>query len=199
MSPGSVSNTVVEGYVRPMHHTNRAASPLTEIGVGEDTRVSRPNGRTVARSLSTPRPTEGGPVSGSGVGVSFRPGELEVRPDGTGNLLGSRCRACGAHFFPVREACAGCLSQDLETVAFSTEGILYTYTVVRQSIPAFEVPYILGYVDFPEGVRIMGQIAGIEPGDITIGMPMVLSIEPFGTDDDGNPLTGYRFRPRETN
>ncbi len=136
-------------------------------------------------------------MSGSGVGVSFRPGELEVHPDGTGNLLGSRCRDCGAHFFPVREACAGCLSQDLETIKFSTEGILYTYTVVRQSIPAFEVPYILGYVDFPEGVRIMGQIAGIEPEDITIGMPMVLSIEPFGTDDDGNPLTGYRYRPVE--
>jgi uncharacterized OB-fold protein len=131
--------------------------------------------------------------------VSFRPGELEVRPDGTGNLLGSRCRSCGAHFFPVREACSGCLSQDLETIKFSTEGTLYTYTVVRQSIPAFEVPYILGYVDFPEGVRIMGQISGIEPEDITIGMPMALSIEPFGVDDEGNPTTGYRFRPVEAN
>ena len=69
--------------------------------------------------------------------------------------------------------------------------------MVRQSIPAFEVPYILGYVDFPEGVRIMGQIGGIEPEDITIGMPMVLSIEPFGVDDEGNPTTGYRFRPAE--
>ncbi len=136
-------------------------------------------------------------MSGSGGGVSFRPGELEVRPDGTGNLLGSRCRACGAHFFPVREACSGCLSRDLETIKFSTQGTLYTYTVVRQSIPAFEVPYILGYVDFPEGVRIMGQISGIEPEDITIGMPMVLSIEPFGVDDEGNPTTGYRFRPAE--
>jgi uncharacterized OB-fold protein len=138
-------------------------------------------------------------LSGSGVAVSFRPGELEVHPDGTGNLLGSRCRECGAHFFPVRAACSGCLSQDLETVPFSTEGTLYTYTVVRQSIPAFEVPYILGYVDFPEGVRIMGQIAGCEVEDLTIGMPMVLKLEPFGVDDEGTPLTGYRFHPGETN
>ncbi len=128
---------------------------------------------------------------------SFRPGELEVRPDGTGNLLGSRCRSCGAHFFPVREACAGCLSQDLKTVKFSTKGTLYTYSVVRQSTPAFEVPYALGYVDFPEGVRIMGQIAGVDFDEITIGMPMMLSLEPFGEDDEGNPLTGYRFRPTE--
>jgi len=132
------------------------------------------------------------------ISESFRPGELEVRPDGSGNLIGSECRSCGAHFFPIREACSGCLSQDLEDVAFSTEGTLYTYTVVRQSTPAFEVPYALGYVDFPEDVRIMGQIAGLEFDEITIGMPMTMTLEPFGEDEDGNTLTGYRFRPTET-
>jgi len=131
------------------------------------------------------------------MGASFRPGELEVRADSTGNLLGSRCRTCGAHFFPVREACAGCLSQELETVPLSTEGVLYTYSIVRQSTPEFEVPYALGYVDFPEGVRIMGQLSGVAFEDITIGMPMVLTLEPFGQDDEGNALTGYRFQPRE--
>jgi len=136
-------------------------------------------------------------LTGCAPQVSFRPGELEVRPDGTGNLLGSRCPSCGAHFFPVREACSGCLNDELETVRFSTEGTLYTYTVVRQSTPAFEVPYILGYVDFPEGVRIMGQIGGCEADDLRIGMPMVLSLEPFGEDAEGNALTGYRFRPAE--
>jgi len=130
-------------------------------------------------------------------GESFRPDELEVRPDGTGNLLGSQCQSCGAHFFPIRQACAGCLSQDLETIKFSTEGTLYTYSVVRQSTPAFEVPYALGYVDFPENVRIMGQIAGIDFDKITIGMPMTLALEPFGEDDEGTPLIGYRFRPSE--
>jgi uncharacterized OB-fold protein len=129
--------------------------------------------------------------------ASFRPVELEVRPDGTGNLLGSKCRSCGAHFFPVREACAGCLSQNLETVRFSTEGTLYTFTILRQSTKQFEVPYALGYVDFPEGVRIMGQLSGVEFDDIKIGMGMELSLEPFGTDDEGNQLTGYRFRPME--
>ena len=138
-------------------------------------------------------------MTGSALATSFRPGELEVREDGSGNLLGSRCRSCGAHFFPIRQACSGCLSSDLETVRFSTEGTLYTYSVVRQSTPAFEVPYALGYVDFPEGVRIMGQITGCETDEISIGMPMVLSLETFGEDDDGNPLTGYRFKPAESN
>lgn len=131
------------------------------------------------------------------VGTSFRPGELDLHEDGSGNLLGSRCRSCGAHFFPIREACSGCLSADLETIGFSTAGTLYTYSVVRQSTPDFDVPYVLGYVDFPEGVRIMGQITGIEPEEIKIGMAMGLVLEPFGEDDDGNPLTGYRFKPLE--
>jgi uncharacterized OB-fold protein len=138
-------------------------------------------------------------LTGSALATSFRPGELEVREDGSGNLLGSRCRSCGAHFFPIRQACSGCLSSDLETVRFSTEGTLYTYSVIRQSTPAFEVPYALGYVDFPEGVRIMGQITGCETDEISIGMPLVLALETFGEDDDGKPLTGYRFKPAESN
>lgn len=134
-------------------------------------------------------------MTASAVGESFRPGELEVRPDGSGNLLGSRCPECGAHFFPIRAACSGCLNDDMETVRFSTIGTLYTYSIVHQSTPAFEVPYLLGYVDLPEGVRVMGQIGGVGAGDISIDMPLVLTLEPFGEDEEGNPLTGFRFRP----
>ena len=140
---------------------------------------------------------QGGALTGSAIRTSFRPGELEVRPDGSGNLLGSRCRSCGAHFFPVREACSGCLSDELEAVRFSTEGKLYTFSIVRQSTPAFEVPYALGYVDFPEGVRIMGQISGCELDEIEIGMSVALTLTPFGEDEDGQPLIGYRFEPAE--
>ncbi|MCL1593204.1 MAG: Zn-ribbon domain-containing OB-fold protein [Actinomycetia bacterium] len=156
--------------------------------------TERPDGCTIIVADPT---GEGGTLSGSAVAVSFRPAELEVRPDGSGNLLGSRCQSCGAHFFPIREACSGCLSRDLDDVRFSTNGTLYTYSVVRQSTPAFEVPYVLGYVDLPEGVRIMGQITGCPIEDISIGMAVEMVLEPFGTDDDGNPLTGFRFRPAE--
>lgn len=136
-------------------------------------------------------------MTGTATGVSFRPGELEVHSDGSGNLLGSRCESCGAHFFPVREVCSGCLGADLSKVEFSRDGILYTFSIVRQSTPAFDVPYALGYVDFPEGVRIMGQIGGCEFDEITIGMKLALALEPFGEDDEGNQLTGYQFRPLE--
>jgi uncharacterized OB-fold protein len=127
--------------------------------------------------------------------ISFRPREFEVLADGTGRLLGSRCRGCGAPFFPVRAACSGCLGTDLETIRFSTTGTLYTFSVVRQSTPAFPVPYVLGYVDLPEGIRIMSQISGCEPDDVKIGMDLELAVEEFGTSPEGAPLLGYRFRP----
>lgn len=128
---------------------------------------------------------------------SFRPVEFEVTADGQGFLVGSRCGNCGAHFFPVREACAGCLHGDLETVRFSTTATLYTYSVVRQSTPQFEVPYALGYVDLPEGVRVLSQLTGRDPEDYELGMEMELVVEPFGTDEEGNEMAGYRFRSKE--
>ncbi|MEE8331015.1 MAG: Zn-ribbon domain-containing OB-fold protein [Acidimicrobiia bacterium] len=128
---------------------------------------------------------------------SFRPVEFEVTAEGDGFLVGSRCGNCGAHFFPVRAACAGCLHDSLETVRFSRAATLYTFSVVRQSTPEFEVPYALGYVDLPEGVRIMTQLTGRDPEDYELGMEMELVVEPFGEDEDGTELVGFRFRPKE--
>jgi|TARA_B100001971_G_scaffold209210_1_gene232403 hypothetical protein len=183
-----------------MDQTNEAVTSLTELSRGEDTQVyrwatERPDGCSCPAPAF--RPDRGGTLTGAETQTSFRPNELEVCPDGAGHLLGSRCSSCDAHFFPVREACAGCLGSDLETIRFSTTGTLYTFSIVRQSTPEFEVPYALGYVDFIEGVRIMGQITGCDFEDMRIGMPLVLSLEPFGEDDEGNPLTGYRFQPCE--
>jgi uncharacterized OB-fold protein len=128
---------------------------------------------------------------------SFRPVAFEVTAEGDGFLLGSHCGNCGAHFFPVRAACSGCLHNNLETVRFSRAATLYTFSVVRQSTPAFEVPYTLGYVDLPEGVRVMTQLSGRDPEDYEIGMSLELAVEPFGVDDEGNEVVGFRFRPKE--
>lgn len=125
--------------------------------------------------------------------VPFRPDAL----DSGGRLRGSRCGSCGAHFFPARQVCSRCLEGDLERVGLSTRGTLYTYTVLHQAAPGFETPLALGYVDLPEGVRILGQIAGLEPDAIRIGMELDLHPEPFGHDEEGRTVMGFRFRPEE--
>ena len=123
--------------------------------------------------------------------VPFRPGVL----DEEGHVLGSRCPSCEAHFFPTRQVCSRCLAEDLEQVALSTRGTLYTYTVLHQAAPGFEVPLVLGYVDLPERVRILGQVAGLEPDSLRMGMELDLSVEPFAHDEEGQTVMGYRFRP----
>lgn len=120
---------------------------------------------------------------------------LELTPDGGGRLVGSRCPGCGAHYFPQRRTCARCFGEDLERVALSGTGTVYTYTVVHQSTPEFPVPYVLAYVDLAEGVRVPAQLSGCEPEDVRIGMTATLVVEPFGVADDGQPRFGYRFRP----
>lgn len=127
--------------------------------------------------------------------VPFRPGVLELEPGGGGRLIGSRCPACGAHFFPAREVCSGCLTEDLELVPLSARGTLYTYTVVRQSTPEFPVPYLLGYVDLPERVRVLGRLSGLREGEARIGMALRLATHAVGTDEEGHEVVGYSFRP----
>lgn len=135
------------------------------------------------------------PLASRSTAVPLRPGLLEVGPDGTGHLLGSRCPSCGACFFPQRHVCSRCLTEELEAAPLSSRGTVYTYTVIHQAAPGFEVPYALAYVDLPEGVRVLGQIAGVEPEAVHIGMEVELSLEPFGEDDQGQELIGYRFHP----
>lgn len=128
-------------------------------------------------------------------GTSFRPGVFEIGADGRGSLAGTRCPTCGAHFFPGRQVCARCLTEDLEPIAFSTTGTVYTYTVIHQAAPGFEVPLVLGYVDLPEGVRVLGQLVGVAPEEVRMGMEVTLVVQPFGKDEEGRTLLGYAFRP----
>ena len=125
--------------------------------------------------------------------VPFRPGLIELGADGDGHLLGSRCPDCGACFFPARHVCSRCLTEGLDPARLSTRGTVYSCTVVHQAAPEFEVPYALGYVDLPEGVRVLGQIVGVAPEAVCIGMEVELALEPVA-ESDGQQLIGYRFR-----
>lgn len=111
------------------------------------------------------------------------------------HLAGTRCRRCGTYFFPRRTVCAQCLSEETETVPLSHRGVLYTFTVVYQSTPEFKTPYILGYADLSERVRVLAPLAEIEVDRVQIGMPLQLRVEPVRTDAQGRAVMGYRWHP----
>jgi uncharacterized OB-fold protein len=113
---------------------------------------------------------------------------VEVTSDGP-RLIGGRCGACGALSFPKASVCSACLSEDLTATHLSAEGRLYSFAVVHQAPKGWTVPYTLGYVDLPEGIRVLAHIEG-EPG---MDRPVRLATGEVGTDTDGGALMSYVF------
>jgi uncharacterized OB-fold protein len=113
-------------------------------------------------------------------------------------LLGTRCRACGEHFYPRRVTCARCLSDDVEGVPLGPHGTLYTHTFLHAvgfgEHKSTRQGYAAGQVDLAEGPRVQSVLVG-QPGDFRIGMAMAMVLEVVGQDRDGNDVVMYRFRP----
>jgi uncharacterized OB-fold protein len=119
-------------------------------------------------------------------------------PSEAPRLLGSRCEACGEHFFPRRVVCARCLAEASVDVLLGRRGHIYTWTYVH--VPLFakrdrEVSsYGVAQVDLPEGPRVQGILVG-ESDDFRIGMEVELDLETLGQDKVGNEVVIFRFRP----
>ncbi|WP_187276407.1 Zn-ribbon domain-containing OB-fold protein [Parahaliea maris] len=117
------------------------------------------------------------------------------------SLLGSRCTACGEHFFPVQKGCANCSSDDLQTVDLGSRGTLWTWTVQRFAPKppylgdpnSFEA-YGVGYVEMPSGVKVESRLLGLGEDDWTIGMAMQLELEPVVVQGGATDLVTYAFR-----
>jgi uncharacterized OB-fold protein len=127
----------------------------------------------------------------------FVPGTLEVGADGKGYLVGGRCPGCGAHYFPARSVCSRCLCGDVQRVPLCSSGTLYTYTVVHQSLPQFETPYIIGYVDLDDNVRVAGQLVDVHADELELGMRLSTQVEPR-VSAEGEQVLWFRFRPAAT-
>ena len=138
----------------------------------------------------------------AGTRVPIEPGYFTIpeRRSETPRLHGSRCRACGEHFFPRRVVCARCLEKDTEDVLLGPRGTLYTWTYVH--FPLFGAKradaggYAVGQIDLPEGPRVQSVLSG-GPEAFRIGMPMELDLETLRENDEGEEVVIFRFRPLE--
>ncbi|AZR85221.1 Predicted nucleic-acid-binding protein containing a Zn-ribbon [Bordetella pertussis] len=72
-------------------------------------------------------------------------------------LRGSRSQSSGSMAFPERDVCLQTGARDMEPFLFGPDATLYSYTTVHVS-SARPVPYTLGYVDFPNGVRVLAHV-----------------------------------------
>jgi hypothetical protein len=85
-----------------------------------------------------------------------------------GRFMIQRSRSTGGHVFYPRVAEPGTGATDLEWVAASGRGTVYSTTVIRQKPPTPN--YNLALIDLAEGPRMMSRVDGIAPEAVTIGM-----------------------------
>ncbi len=129
-----------------------------------------------------------------GEGLFVRPQSASEEP----HLLGSRCTSCGEATFPKQRRCAHCSSDQIEEIALSPRGKLYSFTNVNYPVPdgyRGPIPYGVGMVELPEGVRVMAPLTEHDPAKLAAGMDMALVIEKLFTDEDGTEVIGFKFKP----
>ena len=56
-------------------------------------------------------------------------------------------------------------------------------------------PYGIGYVELDGEVRVESRLTVADPEALSIGMEMELVVVPFRTDEDGNEVMTFAFRP----
>ena len=106
-----------------------------------------------------------------------------------GRFLLQRCEDCDRFQYYPRARCAQCLGPVAWAEA-SGRGTVYSFTVIHQNFSrAFRhlIPYVVALVDLEEGPRLMTNVVGCEPTEVTIGAPVRVRFEPV-SDDASLPM-----------
>lgn len=113
-------------------------------------------------------------------------------------LIGGECQNCGEVVFPYQEFCANCNTKNMSEITLSREGTIYTFSTIPNRPPnkKGEVPYSIGFVELPDGLRILSVLEG-DSEKLEIDMPVELTISPVFENEDGKDVYSFRFKPKE--
>jgi uncharacterized protein len=95
--------------------------------------------------------------------------------DGTarGELRIQRCGGCGALRHPPGPMCPACGADKPEYLLAAGTGEVYSYVVHHHPpVPGHQVPFVVALVQLTEGVRMVGELLGVDPGQVRVGMPV---------------------------
>lgn len=127
-------------------------------------------------------------------GILKFPDSSEEKP----RLIAGKCDTCNDISFPKKIRCGKCDGKTINDVLLSNRGTLYAFTIVRQAVPGYEVPNILGVVKVPEddSLLIMAQIRECGERDVHQGMAVETIVAELYTDFLRNKkVVGYAFKP----
>jgi uncharacterized OB-fold protein len=121
------------------------------------------------------------------------PGVLEVRDDGSIDLVGGYSPSSGLHHFPLLDTCPFTGARDVERVLLTRDATVWAWTAVTAAPPGYHgpVPYGFGVVELVrERLRIVTRLAEADPARLTFGQPVTLVPERLpAADGDGEVVT----------
>jgi acetyl-CoA acetyltransferase/uncharacterized OB-fold protein len=97
-----------------------------------------------------------------------------------GELRILRCQSCGWWIHPPSPICPVCLGKELQPEATTGRGVIHTFTVNWQPwYPNLDPPYVIAIVELDDqpGLRLTTNLLGVEPDDVSIGMPVEVTFE----------------------
>jgi uncharacterized OB-fold protein/acyl dehydratase len=137
------------------------------------------------------------PASPASTETPMRP---QVTPDtaffwaGTaaGELRIQRCAGCGALRHPPGPMCPACgAAGDGGYLVAAGTGEVFSYVVHHHPpVPGKKLPLVVALVQLPEGVRMVGEMPGVAPDQVRIGLPVRAT---FVRVDDDLTLPAWRL------
>jgi uncharacterized OB-fold protein len=112
--------------------------------------------------------------------------------DGTavGELRIQRCGGCGALRHPPGPICPACGAARPGYVVAAGTGEVYSYVVQHHPpVPGKQLPIVVALVALPEGVRMVGELLGVSPDRVRVGLPVRVE---FDRIDDTLTLPAWR-------
>jgi len=131
-------------------------------------------------------------------------GGLFTWPSKDPRLIATKCMSCGNVRFPSGNTCNNPFCEDRDNVAeveLSKKGKVFSYFIEYYQPPlpfpqqkSFE-PYGVGWVELPDGIRIIGMMTQCDIKDIKVGMEVELVVEKLCEDEQGNEAMTWKWKP----
>lgn len=84
----------------------------------------------------------------------------------------------------------------IDYVVSSGNGTVYSYVVHHApKVPGRSLPFVIALVELDEGVRMLGELRGVEPSEVQIGMPVRATYIDFPDSDISPAWTLYAWEP----
>lgn len=86
--------------------------------------------------------------------------------------------------------------QETDYVVSSGKGTVFSFvTHHAPKVPGRTLPFVIALVELEEGVRMLGELRGVDPATVEIGMPVRATYIDFPEGDSGPAWTLYAWEP----